>query len=76
VRTHGVIRPAAIQALATNERAEAVPILAQLAGALGGYTEMGILATKGAQYLAMHLPTAGERQSLSIFVVPPSGDRF
>jgi len=76
VRTNGVFRRAAIQALATIERAEAVPILDQLAEDLGRYTEMGILAKKGAQYLAMHLPTAGERQSLAIFVVPPSGDRF
>ncbi|MEI8106237.1 MAG: hypothetical protein WCI46_00350 [Verrucomicrobiota bacterium] len=76
VRTNGVFRRAAIQALATTERAEAVPILDQLAEDLGRYTEMGILAKKGAQYLAMHLPTAGERQSLAIFVVPPSGDRF
>jgi hypothetical protein len=76
VRTNGVFRRAAIQALATTERAEAVPILDQLAEDLGRYTEMGILAKKGAQYLAMHLPTAGERQSLAVFVVPPSGDRF
>ena len=76
VRTNGVFRRAAIQALATTERAEAVPILDQLAEDLGRYTEMGILAKKGAQFLAMHLPTAGERQSLAIFVVPPSGDRF
>ena len=76
VRTNGVFRRAAIQALATTERAEAVPILDQLAEDLGRYTEMGILAKKGAQYLAMHLPTPGERQSLAVFVAPPSGDRF
>jgi hypothetical protein len=76
VRTSGVFRRAAIQALAATERAEAVPILDQLAEDLGRYTEMGILAKKGAQFLAMHLPTAGERQSLAVFVVPPPDDRF
>ncbi len=76
VRTSGVFRRAAIQALAATERAEAVPILDQLAEDLGRYTEMGILAKKGAQFLAMHLPTPGERQSLAVFVVPPSEDQF
>ena len=54
-RTSAIFRLSAIQALADTDRAEALPILRQLADELGRYTDLGRAATSAAQYLDAHL---------------------
>jgi hypothetical protein len=54
-KTHPVYRMSAIQALADTQRADALPILRQLAEELGTDTDLGRAATQAAGYLDSRL---------------------
>ena len=76
VRTSAIFRLAAIQALADTERAEALPILRQLAEDLGRYTDLGRAATSTAQYLDAHLTKVAANQTTVAFRGAQTGGRF
>lgn len=61
-RTSPVFRLAAVQALAETQRAEALPILRQLADELGVKTELGRAAAGAAEYLESRLAESAQRQ--------------
>ena len=66
-RTSAIFRLSAIQALADTDRAEALPILRQLADELGRYTDLGRAATSAAQYLDAHLAKVATNQTAALF---------
>lgn len=61
-RTSPVFRLAAVQALAETQRAEALPLLRQLADELGLKTELGRAAAGAADYLEERLAQSALRQ--------------
>ena len=66
-KTHSVYRLAAVQALADTQRAEALPLLRELAGELGATTELGKAATQAANYLYKRLTELAHRTQVVAF---------
>ncbi len=66
-RTTPVFRLAAVQALAETQKAEAIPLLRQLADELGLATELGRAAAGAAEYLEDRLASTAARQSAVAF---------
>jgi hypothetical protein len=66
-RTTPVFRLAAVQALAETQKAEAIPLLRQLADELGMKTELGRAAAGAAEYLEDRLATTATRQPAVAF---------
>jgi len=67
MQTHPVYRLAAVQALADTQRAEALPILRQLATEVGQKTELGKAATQAADYLDKRLTEIASRAQVVAF---------
>jgi len=67
MQTHPVYRLAAVQALADTQRAEALPILRQLATEVGQKTELGKAATQAADYLDKRLTEIASRSQVVAF---------
>ncbi len=70
-RTTPVFRMAAVQALAETQRAEALPLLRELAAELGLKTELGRAAAGAAEYLESRLAEAAAKQPAVAFRSAP-----
>jgi hypothetical protein len=66
-QTHPVYRLAAVQALADTQRAEALPILRQIATEAGPATDLGKAAVQSANYLDKHLSELATRPQIVAF---------
>jgi len=66
-QTHPVFREAAVQALADTQRAEALPILRQIAEEVGAGTDLGKAAKQAADYLDKRLTTLASRSQVVAF---------
>ena len=66
-QTHPVYRNAAVQALADTQRAEALPLLRQIAEEVGPQTELGKTATQAAAYLDRRLTEMASRSQVVAF---------
>jgi hypothetical protein len=66
-QTHPVFRLAAVQALADTQRAEALPILRQIATEVGPTTDLGKAATQSANYLDKRLTELASRTQVVAF---------
>jgi hypothetical protein len=66
-QTHPVYRLAAVQALADTQRAEALPILRQIATEVGRETELGKVATQSAAFLDRRLTELANRSQVVAF---------
>jgi hypothetical protein len=66
-QTHSVYRLAAVQALADTQRAEALPILRQIATEVGPQTELGKAAIQSAEYLDRRLTQLATRSQVVAF---------
>ncbi len=66
-QTHPVYRLAAVQALADTQRAEALPILRQIATEVGPTTDLGKAATQSANYLDKRLTELASRTQVAAF---------
>ena len=66
-RTTPVFRLAAVQALAETQKAEAIPLLRQLADELGMKTELGRAAAGAAEYLEDRMAAGATRQPAVAF---------
>jgi hypothetical protein len=66
-QTHPVYRLAAAQALADTQRAEALPILRQLADEVGPQTDLGKTAAQAAVYLDKRLTELASRSRTVAF---------
>jgi hypothetical protein len=75
-RTTPVFRLAAVQALAETQRAEALPLLRELAAELGLKTELGRAAAGAAEYLEIRLAEAAAKQPVVAFRTDPRVTQF
>lgn len=66
-QTHPVYRTAAVQALADTQRAEALPLLRQIAVEVGPQTELGKAATQAATFLDRRLSEVATRSQVVAF---------
>ena len=66
-QTHPVYRLAAVQALADTQRAEALPILRQIATEVGPATDLGKAAAQSANYLDKRLTELASRTQIAAF---------
>ena len=66
-QTHPVYRTAAVQALADTQRAEALPLLRQIAAEVGPQTELGKTAAQAAIYLDKRLAELAARPQVVAF---------
>jgi len=66
-QTHPVYRTAAVQALADTQRAEALPILRQIAAEVGPQTELGKTAMQAAAFLDRRLTDLATRPQVVAF---------
>lgn len=66
-QTHPVYRTAAVQALADTQRAEALPLLRQIAEEVGPQTELGKTAAQAAAYLDKRLTEMASRPQVVAF---------
>ena len=66
-QTHPVYRSAAVQALADTQRAEALPLLRQIAAEVGPQTELGKTAAQAATYLDKRLTEMASRPQVVAF---------
>ena len=72
-KTNPVYRLSAIQALADTQRAEALPVLQQLADELGGDSDLGKAAASAAIYLDSHLANLAASGSTVAFRAVKAG---
>ena len=75
-RTTPVFRLAAVQALAETQRAEALPLLRELAAELGLKSELGRAAAGAAEYLESRLAEAAAKQPVVAFRTDPRVTQF
>jgi len=75
-RTTPVFRMAAVQALAETQRAEALPLLRELAAELGLKSELGRAAAGAAEYLESRLAEAASKQPVVAFRTAPKLTQF